>query len=200
MPGRIAAGGGGCLCLEGEHVPPADLGEDVDLSPAMLLTQVVEARTSLGVRALGAKLGRDEGVEQTSEEVAVAQHGAGIEAERRRRDGGIDEVALRAQGEAAKTVRSPRRHRLDDEHVGEELLVGDGGPAVDPGRAQQRGVGDDPSRVERVGLEVAAQARRIAPLVDVDRVARRELVHVALGAGGDDDRVEHQCLHYQFVS
>lgn len=54
----------------------------------MLLAQVVEAWPYLAAGSLGPKLGEDEGVQQPAEQVAVAQHGARIEAQDGCHDGG----------------------------------------------------------------------------------------------------------------
>ena len=146
------------LHLEGDQAAAGELGEQVDLGSTLLLAQVIQARPGGRKPELGPELGDDEGFEKVPDEVAAPKHEVGVETQDGTNEGRLDEMALGHQHEALEPVRRPGWQRLDHQQIREQALVHVRRPAVDPGCAEERPLVHDTGRVERVGLEVAAQA------------------------------------------
>jgi hypothetical protein len=125
------------LDLHPDEAAAGQLGEKVDLEPALLLANVVQARSGGGDGDLGAQLADDERVEQPAQEIPVPEHGVGVKAQHTARKRGIDEMPLGREDEALERVGRHGRERLDDEQAAQQPLVGLGGLAVDPGRLEQ---------------------------------------------------------------
>ncbi len=144
---------------------------------------MVQARPDRRHPELRPELGDDEAVQEAPQQVATPKHEVGVETQDGASECRLDQVALGHEHEALEPVGRPCRQRLDDQQVREQTLARLRRPAVDPGRVEQRPLVHDPGRVERVGLEVAAQAGGVPAAVDLLRVAREEVVDVALEPG-----------------
>ena len=181
VPGVLRARGRARLDLDPDQPPARQLAEQVDLMTPLLGAQVVQPRPARRDGELGAQLRRDEGVEHPPEQLAVAHHPRHVGSQRGGDQRRVDQVALGLVDEPLQPVRAPGRDRFGDQQAFEQALVGDGGRLVHFGGVVDRLVVRDPRGVQRVGLEVAAQALPVAaPLLGRLDVVGQQILDVAL--------------------
>ena len=114
-------------------------------------------------RRPGASCAGNEGVEDASEQVAVAHHSLLVHPQSRCDEGSVDHVALGLPGGAASAGSSPRGYLFHDKKAGEDSSVRCSRRSRQLDGVEDRLVLGDARGVERVGLEVAARPASVAP-------------------------------------
>jgi hypothetical protein len=178
--GGTGGRGGVRLDLDAHDALARQLQDQVDLVAALGVTQVVQPRAARRPHQVGPHLGGDERVDDPAEQVAVRQHTVHVHAHRRCHQGGVDHVELVGAGDPLQAVGRPRRHRLGDHQVREQLAVGHGRPPVEAGGLGEALVLDDACGADGVRLEVTAEAVRVTHAADEGGVAREQLLDVAV--------------------
>jgi len=97
-----------CLDLKAEYALPAQFGHDVHLAPAVLVAQVVQARSGGAHLKLSAQLLSHERVDDPAEELAVVQDRLRVRPDDGGHQPGVHDVALGREREPLEAVGPPR--------------------------------------------------------------------------------------------
>ncbi len=124
-----------------------------------------------GRPALAARpeLSGDEGVEQASEQVAIAEHTFEIDPQCRSDERRIGDVALRRLDQPSKPIREPGRNGVEHEEIRQQAFVGIRGLLVDVRRVIDRRPCSRSPPSSAQALEESGESRRVTAR-EADRV------------------------------